>query len=108
MSSDSDYTYYVAIVETGDALATYAGRDYFNSGGRFRSGVENVSFEDGGVVARHYNGTVERLELPARIAIIDDEYIELTYASGRTERRERRPVTGTSKFGQPYAITTLR
>jgi hypothetical protein len=108
MYSDSDYSFYVSSVETGDELAHFAGHDYHNSGGRNTWGVESVDFDGNAVVARHYDGTVERLELPSRIAIVDGDWIDVTDALGNVERRRRRAVTGMSKYGQPYAITQLR
>lgn len=107
MHSDTDYSFHVAIVETGDEIAQFGGREFRDAGGSRTWGVQSVAFEGNAIVARHYDGKVERLELPVRVAIVDEGQLELTYASGRTERRARKPVTGHMKYGQPYAITKL-
>lgn len=98
--SDTDYSWFVRSLETGDELASFFGSDNAGRLGSSTNGVASVSIDDTEVVAIHHDGTVERVALPVRIEIIEGgAAIQLTYADGRSEKRPRRAVSYTMKFG---------
>jgi hypothetical protein len=108
MYSYSSYSFHVVSCETGDEIASYSGSwDQDGSGSR-QSGVESVTFEHDEIVARHYDGTIERERLPTSIDIVEGgKAIELTHADGTVERRERRAARAVTKFGQPFDLKQL-
>jgi hypothetical protein len=104
MYSDTDYSWFVKSMQTGDEIASYSGHWYQNSSGDSQGGVESVEFDDDGgtIVATQFDGKVERLELPENVELVDGgRQVLLSYKDGRTETRPRRAVILTTKFGQP-------
>jgi hypothetical protein len=108
MYSNTSYTFYVVSSDTGDELDTFSGRDDQDASGRRTEGVDSVVIEGGEMVAKHYDGKVERRPLPTKIEIVDDgKQIELTWADGRVERRERNEALGFTARGQVFSMKPL-
>jgi len=106
--SDTDYSWWIAIVETGDEIAQFSGSSCDRRDGLHEDGVERVCFDGGFVVATGYDGKVERVELPASWQVSDDgKRITLAYPDGRADTRERFPVIATGKFGDSFFLTRL-
>ena len=100
---DTDYYWWIAVVETGDEIAQFSGSSFDRRGGLHEEGVERVSFDGGFVIATGYDGKVERVELPVSWQVSDDgKRITLVYADGRAGTRERHPVIATGKFGDSF------
>jgi len=108
MSSYTSYSFHVVSCETGDELAAYSGSDDQDSKGRVQTGVDTVTFEGDEIVARHYDGTIERAPLPAQISIVEGgKAIDLVHADGTTERRKRKAALAFAKGGIAYELAKL-
>jgi hypothetical protein len=108
MYSNTSYTYYVVSTDTGDELDQFSGSDDETAKGRSRKGVASVVIDGGQMVAKHYSGKLERRPLPTKIKIVDrGKQIELTWADGRVERRERNEALGFTARGQVFSMKPL-
>ena len=104
--SDTDYSNYVASIETGDELFDFYGHSYSGRGGTDEGGVEKVSFEneENSIKVEHYDGKIEHFELPVEVSFADKgTAILLKYQNGNTEKRKRKAITHFSKYGQPFS-----
>ncbi len=104
--SDTDYSYYVASVETGDELFDFYGHSYSGRGGVDKGGVKKISFENdkNSIKVEHYDGEIEHFELPIEVTFADKgKAILLKYQNGNTEKRKRKAITHFSKYGQSYS-----
>ncbi len=104
MYSDTDYYWHVASVQTGDELASYSGYHNESSAGVQKGGARSVGFNEDmtEVIISNYDKEAERLELPENVELVDEGHaILLTYRDGRQDKRNRRAVCYTTKFGEP-------
>ena len=102
--SDTDYSWYVRSVETGDELASFSGSSSSGRSGSDERGTRTVRFSESSdvVEATNVDGTINRIELPAGIDIVDGgRGVVLTYRDGRTDSRKRNRVVVTGKSGRP-------
>ena len=102
MYSDTDYSYYVVFVATGDQLWSYFGSDYQNANGSKQDGTRSVDFtpEGDAFVVTGYDKSEERVELPSSVRMIDGGgKIEITWRDGRLETRDRNAVTTATRWG---------
>ena len=54
------------------------------------------------VIISNYDKETERLELPENVELVDEGHaILLTFRDGRQDKRNRRAVCYTTKFGEP-------
>ena len=99
--SNTDYTWYVRSLQTGDELFCFSGYSNADAHSSREEGVSSVHFDGYKVVAKHFDGKLEVHELPTDIQIVEKgNAIELLYADGRKEKRKRKQVIYFLKFGQ--------
>jgi len=106
MYSDTDYSWYVLSVQTGDEILAFSGRWCQRAQEKGTEGVEAVCFDESGheILATHFDGKKERVELPADVSLVDGgRAIQLTWRDGRVETRRRCAVTVFTKYGSPIA-----
>jgi hypothetical protein len=110
MYSDTDYSWFVVSKQTGDALVERSGHWYQRRSGDSTGGVSSMSFSEQGeaVVARGFDESIERIELPADVRVVaDGASIELTWPDGRTETRKRNEALVGGKFGGVFSLKEL-
>jgi len=83
----------VRIAETGDEILSFKGIRTQTPSSEKKEGVEMVAFSPDRkeVVIRHYDGKVEKHELPVKFSLSTDKStLVLEYKSGRIEKVERK------------------
>ena len=106
--SNTDYTWYVRSLQTGDEVFCFSGYSNADANSSSEGGISSVHLDGYKVIARHFDGKLEEHKLPIDIQIVEKgNAIELLYDDGRKEKRKRKQVVYFLKFGQVVQLPLL-
>lgn len=108
LCSYSSFTFHVCSEEFGDEIESFSGSWDSDSSGDRRSGTQSVRIEGQFAVARDADGSEQRVELPARLELVEGGHgLRLVYADGRSLTRRRTEALATAKYGQLVSLHRL-
>jgi hypothetical protein len=108
MYSYSSFSFHVCSTEFGDELCDFSGSHDGDSSGWRKSGTQDVKIEGNFVVATDAEGSERRVELPVQLALAEDgKKLQLTWADGRVELRDRNECLVFGKFGGVFSMKNL-
>ena len=109
--SYSSYAWAIVSLNTGDELYLFDGSCDTDKSGKIEQGTKAVAINEDETILLITNAdnTITEIQLPISVDLSNDGYsIILTWINGKIEKRERKKLLFTTKYGEPYCPYDLK